>query len=166
MLPGYVVDAVKRELWDVVRSATLTQKSERAIVGHLSGPDRVLPEGKANLCTAVTLMSYASAAQSTSLVAVPAVAAMEILAATGDLVDDIQDGDIDLMEDRRSVGRAVGNVSLLIMLVHLALSRLTDTGVNPARIVKGLPDRRLAADRFAPGSGNGHGAGVSLRRHD
>jgi geranylgeranyl diphosphate synthase type I len=136
MLPGHVVRAVKRELLDVVRSAALTQESEQAIVGYLSGPDRVLPEGKANLCTAVTLLSYASAAQNTSLVALPAAAAMEILAATGDLVDDIQDGDIDLLDDRRSLGRAVGNVSLLIMLAHLALTRLTETGVEPARVVK------------------------------
>ena len=135
MLPDHVVRAVKRELLDVVRSAALTQESGRVIVGHLSGPDRVLPEGKANLCTAVTLLSYASAAQNTSLMALPAAAAMEILAATGDLVDDIQDGDIDLLDDRRSLGRAVGNVSLLIMLAHLALSRLTDTGVEPSRVV-------------------------------
>ena len=136
MLPGHVVEAVKRELLDVVRSAALTQKSGQVLEGHLSGADRVLPEGKANLCTAVTLLSFASAAQNTSLMALPAAAAMEILAATGDLVDDIQDGDIDLLDDRRKLGRAVGNVSLLIMLAHLALSRLTDTGVAPDRVVK------------------------------
>jgi geranylgeranyl diphosphate synthase type I len=136
MLPGHVVRAIKGELLDVVRSAGLSQESERAILAHLSGPDRVLPEGKANLVAAVTLLSYASAARNLSLEAVPAAAAMEILAATGDLIDDIQDGDIELLDGRRGIGRVVGNVSLLIMLGHHALSRLTKAGVSPARVVK------------------------------
>ena len=136
LLPPSVAEAIRGELWDLLRSTPLGEGFQSPVVDHLSGPDRVLPEGKPNLCTALTFLSCASAGRGESMSAVPAAAAMELLAVAGDLVDDIQDGDLDLGGDRRTVGEAVGSVSLLIVLAHAALGRLADLGIPHDKVVR------------------------------
>jgi geranylgeranyl pyrophosphate synthase len=110
---------------------------EDAVLEALGGPTRVLPEGKPNLCAALTYLSYCSAAREESLRVVPAVAAMEMLMAAGDLMDDIQDGEAALPQDRRSLGITLETVSCLLMLCHSAIIRL-QTNLPPARVLRGL----------------------------
>lgn len=135
-LPKYVTDAIAAEVEDVVRSATLDSALERAVIRQLGGPNRVLPEGKANLCSAVTLLSSRSESPGEALAAVPAAAAMEMLMATGDLIDEIQDDEADLPDDRRSLGCLLQAVTLLVMLCHTSIGRLADSGVSARRVVR------------------------------
>ena len=138
LLPSNVTAAIKSELLDTVRAAHLGRELEDAVLGALGGPTRVLPEGKANQCAALTYLTYSSAACDDSLQVVPAVAAMEMLVATGDVIDDIQDGEAALPQDRRSMGRTLETMSLLLMLCHSAIGRLADRGVPASRVVRVL----------------------------
>ena len=138
LLPVQVPRSVRRELLEIVRSAHLSTSSEHAILKALSGPTRVLPEGKPGLCAALTFLSYSSVAKEESLNVVPAVAAMEMLVAAGDVIDDIQDGESDLTADRHALGQVLETVSLLLMSCHSAIASLADRGVPHSRVFRGL----------------------------
>ena len=94
LLSREITQLIRDETLGVVRSAKLGQTLEDSVLTALSGPTRVLPEGKTNLCSAPTFLSHSSAAQKASCRVVPAIAAMEFLVAAGDVVDDIEDDDV------------------------------------------------------------------------
>lgn len=94
LLSREITQLIRDEILGVVRSAKLGQTLEDSVLTALSGPTRVLPEGKTNLCSALTFLSHSSAAQKASCRVVPAIAAMEFLVAAGDVVDDIEDDDV------------------------------------------------------------------------
>jgi geranylgeranyl pyrophosphate synthase len=141
LLAPHVTSAIRNELLDIVRSARLSSSLQDAVLKALSGPTRVLPEGKPSACAALTLGSHSSAACEESLQAVPLIAAMEILTATGDFIDDIQDDEAAPPDDRRSVGQALEIVAVLLILCHSAIQRAAETGVPGGRVLRAL--RRL-----------------------
>ena len=59
-LPTAIARSVRDELWGCVRDAHLSPQLENAVLEALGGPTRVLPEGKPNLCAALTYLSYCS----------------------------------------------------------------------------------------------------------
>ena len=136
MLATDVTHSIGDELLDVVRTARLSRGQEDAVLKALSGPTRVLPEGKANGCAALTLRSYSSVARTESDYVIPAVAAMEMLVAAGDVIDDIQDDESELPRDRHSIGAVLETVSLLLMLCHSAIHRVAEAGAPPDRVLR------------------------------
>ena len=138
LLPAELTRSIRQEILDIVGAAHLSHTAEHAVVSALSGPTRVLPEGKPSLRASLTFLSYSSAAGGPPDQVVPAVAAMEMLLATGDLIDDIQDDEADLPRDRRSLGQLLETVALLLMLCHSAVSRLAERGVPPSRVLRTL----------------------------
>ena len=138
MLPVEVTGSAKADILGIVRAAHLSRTSEGAVLDALGGRSRVLPEGKPSPCAALTFLSFSSAAGDESLQATPAVAAMEMLMAAGDLIDDIQDGEAGLPDDRHSLGQVLEIVSLLLMLAHRAIGSLAEKGVPASRVLTGL----------------------------
>ena len=63
LLSREITQLIRDEILGVVRSAKLGQTLEDSVLTALSGPTRVLPEGKTNLCSALTFLSHSSAAQ-------------------------------------------------------------------------------------------------------
>ena len=137
-LSSEVTQTLKSELLTTVQAAHLGSGLGDAVLEALSGPTRVLPEGKASPCAALTFASYASVARGGSIAVIPAVAAMEMLLAAGDLIDDIQDGEAPLPADRHSAGLVLEAVSALLMLCCAAITRSTDRGVAQSRVLRAL----------------------------
>ena len=140
LLEEEITRQVREETLALVHSARLPRASEEAVIQALSGRTRVLPEGKASPFAALTFLSYWSAAGRASLRAVPAVVAMEMLMATGDLIDDVQDDEAELEWDLRSVGEALSTASILLLFCHSAVTRVIDRGVSPQRVIAALGD--------------------------
>ena len=138
VLSSEVTQTLKSELLATVQAARLGPELADAVLEALSGPTRVLPEGKASPSAALTFAAYTSVARGRSIAAVPAAAAMEMLLAAGDLIDDIQDGEAPLPDDRHSAGLVLEAVSALLMLCCAAMTRSTDRGVAQSRVLRGL----------------------------
>ncbi len=136
LLSPEITQGLKREILDIVRRAELGANLEARIVEALGGKLRVLPEGKPGLCAAMTYLSYSSAAGKDSDEAEPAVAAMEMLLAAYDLVDDMEDDEVPLPCDRNSLGLELEALSGLLMLCHTAIDRLVERGVPAARTLR------------------------------
>ena len=68
--------------------------------------------------------------------AVPAAAALEILMAAGDLIDDLQDGEADLPRDRFSLGDVLETVALLLTLCRVEVNSMADRGIPPLRVLR------------------------------
>ena len=91
LLSSEVTQSLKGEIIGALEGARLGPGLGDAVLEALSGPTRVLPEGKTSPCAALTFAAYTSVAQGEAIAAVPAAAAMEMLLAAGDVIDDIQD---------------------------------------------------------------------------
>ena len=154
-----VARSIKDEILGIVRSARLSPAVEDAVLSALSGPTRVLPEGKSTRCAALTVRSCWSAAGAESAQAVPAAAAMEMLMAAGDVIDDIQDDEAALPRDRRSLGQVLETVALLLMLCHSAIQRVAERGAPAHRAMAAPPPPRLSWRRRAERTGPGYGVG-------
>jgi len=133
-----VTREIGAEILALVRAAQLGENLEGVVIKALSGPNRVLPEGKTSLCAALTSLSYSSASGVESIQVVPAVAAMEMLLAAYDIVDDIEDEEVDPRGDRRSLGHSLEAISTLLLLCHVAISRLEERGIPLYRVLRGL----------------------------
>ena len=138
LLSAHVTESIKEELLDTVRAAQLSRTSEDAVLTALGGPTRVLPEGKANLCAALTYLSYVSVAREEPLRIIPGVVAMEMLMAAGDLIDDIQDDEAGPPEDHGSLGQALETLAFLLKLSHSAVLKAIDRGVPAKRVLRAL----------------------------
>lgn len=138
LLSAEVTQAIRDELLGLVQGARLGVGLEGVALAALSGPSRVLPEGKPSLCAALTFLAFASAGRRESLEAVPAVAAMELLMAACELIDDIEDGEVAPPGDRRTCGRTLETVYTLLMLCHAAIARLAERGVPSDRVVRAM----------------------------
>ncbi|MCI0438960.1 MAG: polyprenyl synthetase family protein [Chloroflexi bacterium] len=136
LLSSEITQGLKWEILDIVRRADLGANLEARIIEALGGKLRVLPEGKPGLCAAMTYLSYSSVAGKDSDEAEPAVAAMEMLLAAYDLVDDIEDDEVPIPCDRRSLGLELEALSGLLMLCHAAIDRLMEKGVPAARALR------------------------------
>ena len=137
-IPSETAGNIKDEILDTLRKRDFSGRVEKDVLDALSGSARVLPEGKPSPCSAMVCLCYASAANKESDQVVPAAAAMEMLMAAGDLIDDIQDDEVPLPRDRHAVGRALSTVSLLLMLAHHEIRSLVDRGVPASRVLRGL----------------------------
>lgn len=135
LFPGDVALAIREEIFNLVRCADLGGRLDHKVLEGLGGPTRVLPEGAPNLCSAVTLLSYASAGGKDFLQAVPAVAAMEMLVAAYDIIDDVEDDEAPLPDGRRSLGYVLEVVASLLMLCHRALEGLSGRRVPLHRVL-------------------------------
>jgi geranylgeranyl pyrophosphate synthase len=138
LLPACITRQVGDEILKFIREADLGEQLEDALIKALSGPTRVLPEGKTNLCAALTFLAYSSAAREESLRVTPAIVAMEMLLAASDVIDDIEDDEADHPSDRFSMGRTLKAVSSLLMLSHEAVGQLNERGMPAGRVVKAL----------------------------
>jgi geranylgeranyl pyrophosphate synthase len=127
---------MKGEIYGTVQSSRLGGMLEHRILEALSGATRVLPEGKPNLCSAVTLLSYSSAGGKDLRQAIPAVVAMEMLVSAYDIVDDLEDDEVPLPDNRRSMGYVLEVVCSLLMLCHRALETLAMRGVPPQTVLE------------------------------
>jgi geranylgeranyl pyrophosphate synthase len=133
---SHIALAARGAILDVVEQGNLDSASASRVLSALQGSMRVLPEGKYNPIVALIDRCYAAVRGERSLVVAPAIAAMEMLMAAGDLIDDIEDGECELPSDRRSVGSSLETLSLLLMFCHQALSRLRSYGVSNQRLVR------------------------------
>ena len=138
LLPIDLPRSIGDEILDTVHDARLSGPLEEAVLEALSGEARVLPEGKANGCVALTFATHSRATHEESLQVVPVAAAMEMLMAAGDIIDDVQDDEAELPSDRRSFGRVLETVSMLLMLSHSAAQRAVLRGTPPDRVLKAL----------------------------
>ena len=82
--------------------------------------------------------------------------------ATGDLIDDIQDDETPVPDDRHSVGRVLETVSNLLMLCYASFGRLADRGVSAPRIVSAM--RIFGLSGVDALKGQNHDMGLELRR--
>lgn len=104
------------------------------ILGHLSGKGRLLPEGRFSPWPFLTLLSYQTASGQPANAAVPAAAAIEIMVACADLIDDVQDGDTPV-EGNGSAGEALESVWVMLLLAQSSLVRSADAGVPRERVL-------------------------------
>ena len=161
LLVAEVPASVKGETLDVVRAAALPKANEEPVLAALSGPTRVLPEGKFTPCAELTLLSYMGTGSEDWEPSVHAMAAMEFLMAAGDLIDDIEDDEAPFPHDRRSLGQLLETTSVLLMLCHSAFCRALDRGVPAQRVVRGL----RALDSLGVDALNGQAADMALEAH-
>ena len=136
-LPREVAGSIRDELLNTVGAARLSEELKKTVLDALSGPTRILPEGKPNLCAALTTLSYVSASRRDASEVVPAAAAMEMLMAAGDLMDDLQDGEADLPKDRGSLGRVLETVVTLLTLCRVEVNGAVDRGIPARRVLRG-----------------------------
>ena len=136
MLSTQTAEAVRNEIVGIVESADLGTGLRTSVLDALGGKTRVLPEGKPNMCSALTVLSHASAGGQDLSEVVPVVAAIEMLIAAGDVVDDLQDDELPLPEHRRDLGQTMETVCSLLMLCHTAIGRLSETDMPPTRVLR------------------------------
>lgn len=154
---GLVWGDVARETRRLVRGFNLPGPVAEGVHASLSGPHRVLPEGKPRVFAELTLLSFACASDTDVSRAAPLAVATEALVAAGDLVDDLQDEEVAL-QSRRTVAEGLEVVSLLLLLAHHAIGSLAARGFPAARILRAL--RRL--DRVMARSMAGQGLDLRL----
>ncbi|MCH7736556.1 MAG: polyprenyl synthetase family protein [Chloroflexi bacterium] len=63
-------------------------------------------------------------------------AAMEMLLGAYDVVDDLEDDEVPLPENRRDLGHILETVASLLMLCHTAVGRSSDSGMPPVRVLR------------------------------
>lgn len=141
-----------------VEQSGLSRPLKDAVLKHLSGPKRVLPDGKATACASLTLLSFAATSQSDPRTAIPAAAAMEMLVAAGDIIDDLQDNVDGYENDRHRVGEAFEVTSLLLLFAHELINAMSDQGLEAQRVLRAL--RRL--DRVMARSMSGQDADMRV----
>jgi hypothetical protein len=105
LFPSLVSDAIGDEILGSIRRLKLSELSETSVIKALGGRSRVLPEGKPTPCAAMTYLAYISAGGESPEEVVPVAAAMEMLMAAYDVIDDIQDDEEPLPADRHAFGR-------------------------------------------------------------
>ena len=135
LLPSRTALAIRDEILDAVHRLHLTESTEGAVLEALSGSSRVLPDGKPTACSAMTYLAFESAGGQYPDQVVPNVAAMEMLMAAYDVIDDIQDDEEPLPEDRHSFGKLFETVSILLMAAHSEIVRASEFDVPLSRVV-------------------------------
>lgn len=145
-----------------VDQSGLSRPLKDVVLRHLSGPKRVLPEGKETACASLTLLSFAATSQSDPRLAIPAAAAMEMLVAAGDVIDDLQDNVDGYENDRHRVGEAFEVTSLLLLFAHELINVMASQGFEAQRVLRAL--RRL--DRVMARSMSGQDADMRVEASD
>jgi len=136
MLSAQTSKSIRSEIIEIVDSADLGAGLRNSVLDALSSKTRVLPEGKPNLCSALMIRSHESAGGGDSSEIIPVVAAMEMLLAAGDILDDLEDDEVPLPANRRDLGQVLETVCSLLMLCHTAIGRLSDSGMPPIRVLR------------------------------
>jgi competence protein ComQ len=135
LVPPLVSGAIRDQILEYVRQLQLSEVSEASLIKALSGSTRVLPEGKATPCSAMSYLAYVSAGGKSSDEVVPVAAAMEMLMAAYDVIDDIQDDEEPLPSDRHAFGELFEAVSILMLAAHAQIVKSTEAGVDPVRVL-------------------------------
>lgn len=130
--------AVRRQIIESVRRANVSDDIGTLMMQPLSKPGRVFAEGGAPFLVALTLLSYGAAAQRDPIDVIPAAAAIELLTAAADLIDDVQDQEGVDLGDRRAAGSVLEAVSLLLILCHSSIASLGKTGIPAPRVARAL----------------------------
>ncbi|MDP6455665.1 MAG: polyprenyl synthetase family protein, partial [SAR202 cluster bacterium] len=120
---------------DTVRGLRLIESTKRSVLEALSGSSRVLPDGKPTACSAITYLAFESAGGQNPQQVVPNVAAMEMLMAAYDVIDDIQDDEEPLPEDRHAFGELFETVSILLLAAHSEIVKASEFGVPMDRVI-------------------------------
>jgi len=94
------------------------EELRRLVLDALAKPGRLLARRRASIPVTLTLLSFSAAAQCEPTEAVQAAAAMELLMAAADLMDDVQDDEGPDVYDRRTTGEVLEVISLLLLLSH------------------------------------------------
>jgi geranylgeranyl pyrophosphate synthase len=135
MLSVQTSESIRSEIVEIIHSADLGAGLQKSVLDALGSKTRVLPEGKPNLCSALIIRSHESAGGRDTSEIRPVVAAMEMLLAAYDVVDDLEDDEVPIPEDRRDLGQTLETVCSLLMLCHKAIGRLSDSGMPPGRVL-------------------------------
>ena len=135
LVPPLVSSAIRDEILGTIRQFELSELSEASVISALNGSSRVLPEGKPTPCAATTYLAYVSAGGKEPSPVVPVAAAMEMLMAAYDVIDDIQDDEEPLPEDRHAFGGLFEVVSILLLAAHSEIARATEFGASPSSAI-------------------------------
>ncbi|PKB71085.1 MAG: hypothetical protein BZY87_07490 [SAR202 cluster bacterium Io17-Chloro-G6] len=136
MLSAQTSELIRDEIVEIVSLADLGTGLRTSVLDALGGKTRVLPEGKPNLCSALILRSHVCAGGKDVSEVVPVVAAMEMLLAAYDVVDDLEDDELPLPDNRRDLGQILETVCSLLMLCHTSIGRLSSADMPPARVLR------------------------------
>jgi competence protein ComQ len=135
LIPPLIAGAIRDEILETIRRFELSDSSEASVIRALSGSSRVLPEGKPTPCAAMSYLAYVSAGGEKSEKVIPVAAAMEMLMAAYDVIDDIQDDEEPLPGDRHAFGELFEVVSILLLAAHSQIVRSEAFGATPSRIL-------------------------------
>ncbi len=138
MFGGSLRREVADEVLLSVHQANVSEELRMLALETLAKPGRLLATEGASTPVALTLLSFASAAQREPTEIVPAAAAIEMLMAAGDLMDDVQDGEGPDVYDRHTVGEALEVISLLLLLCHRQIAMVAEVGIPPTRVLRAL----------------------------
>lgn len=134
LVPATVFQEVATHLRKLLSASDCPSALHDRVLAHLSGKGRLLPEGGFSPWPFLTLMVYQTITGQVPSAAVPGAAAIEVLVACADLIDDVQDGEF-VPSDTHSISDVL---EVVWVLQFLAQESLVQSGGCM------IPDRRVS----------------------
>lgn len=138
MFDHYLIGKLADQIGQLLDQPDVPEELRRLAFGALVKPGRLLARRSASMPVTLTLLSFSVAAQGEPSDAMQAAAAMELLMAAGDLIDDVQDDEGPDICDRRTAGEVLEVLSLLLLLSHDCIAASTDAGIPANRVLRAL----------------------------
>ncbi len=133
-----LLDLVAKHVSCSVEDAGLSAELRQLLVERLKSPGRLLSPKKGYLPIALTLLAFATVSQREPKEIAPAAAAIELLMAAGDLIDDVQDAEGPDLSKATTSGELLEALAVLLMLCHQCFSELPGCGVPVSRVLRAV----------------------------